>query len=240
MSHDTMLRDDSFRFGTSEWCTERKCRTFSSLLQHLPEAPWWYDISTSTGLHDKIQQIHTHFLQATSITTWGFTQQESERDHKRYPLPVSVQLQTSIITYHSCLYYEVIHAQLTSPPMSLYLFSPSDYVQASTSAVFYWEDIIPVLFATEAFTVKIPGALKAIEDYQQQQLLLVCSNNVCISRHFFDTTTFRMYCMWLLVGRLTLKSLSVTIKDHDTFPSMYTHSVSNTCHIHRWIGVRKV
>ena len=123
MSHDTMLRDDSFRFGTSEWCTERKCRTFSSLLQHLPEAPWWYDISTSTGLHDKIQQIHTHFLQATSITTWGFTQQESERDHKRYPLPVSVQLQTSIITYHSCLYYEVIHAQLISPPMSLFVFT---------------------------------------------------------------------------------------------------------------------
>jgi len=67
----------------------------------------------------------------------GSTQQESERDHKRYPLPDSVQLQTSIITYHSCLYYEVIHAQLISPPMSLYLFAPSDYVQASTSAVFY-------------------------------------------------------------------------------------------------------
>ena len=42
-------------------------------------------------------------------------------------------------------------------------------VWASTSAVFYWEDIIPVLFSTKAFTAKIPGVLKAIEDYQQQQ-----------------------------------------------------------------------
>ena len=154
------------------WCTERKCGTFSSPLQHLSEAPWWYDIglSTSTGLHDKIKQIHTNFLQATSITTWGSTQQESERDDKRYPLPVSVQLQTCIITYHSWLLLRSYsRTRLILPPMSLYLFSSSDCVRASTSAVFYWEDIIPVLLSTDAFAAKIPGALKAKEDYQQQQ-----------------------------------------------------------------------
>ena len=41
--------------------------------------------------------------------------------------------------------------------------------QVLISAGFYWEDIISVLLTTEAFTAKLPGALKATKDYQQQQ-----------------------------------------------------------------------
>ena len=71
----------------------------------------------------------------------------------------------------------------------------------------------------------------------------MCSNNVSISCHFFDTTTFRVYVTACRAPSLE-KSVSfgkqLRLKTIDTFPSMYTHSVVNTCHIHWWIGVRKV
>jgi len=75
-------------------------------------------------------------------------------------------------------------------------------------------------------------------------LLVVCSNNVSISRHFFDTTTFMVYvtaCRAPNLEKSIIFGEQLRLKTIDTFPSMYTHSVSNrpTCHIHWWIGVRK-
>jgi len=70
----------------------------------------------------------------------------------------------------------------------------------------------------------------------------MCSNNESISCHFFDTTTFRVYVTACRVPNLE-KSVTfgkqLRLKTIDTFPSMYTHSIVNTCHIHWWIGVRK-
>jgi len=101
----------------------------------------------------------------------GATQQESECNDKRYPLPVSIQLQTCTITYHCCFYHEVIrvHDMMIdiATNESVFVLEPSDSTRVSTSAGFYSEDIIPVLFTTEAFTAKLPSALKAKEDYQQ-------------------------------------------------------------------------
>ena len=53
-----------------------------------------------------------------------------------------------------------------------------------------------------------PGSLEmALIDRQYDtSLLVVCSNNVSISCHFFDIPLLRR--MWLSVGRLILKSLS--------------------------------
>jgi len=45
------------------------------------------------------------------------------------------------------------------------------YTRVLTSAGFYQEVIIPALFATDAFTVKLPGALKPKKDYQQEHLM---------------------------------------------------------------------
>ena len=92
---------DACRMQCSTGLTRQVRRVTMVIILNSTQLNKHLDISTSTGLHDKIQQTHTHFLQATSITTRGSTQQESERDDKRYPLPVSVQLQTCIITYHS-------------------------------------------------------------------------------------------------------------------------------------------
>jgi len=60
----------------------------------------------------------------------GATQQESECSDKRYPLPVSIQLQTCTITYHCCFYYEVIrvHDMMIdiATNESVFVLEPSD------------------------------------------------------------------------------------------------------------------
>ena len=61
------------------------------------------------------------------------------------------------------------------------------------------------------------------------------SNNVSISRHFFDTTTFIMYvtaCRAPNLEKSVIFGKQLRLKTIDTFPSMYTHCVSNTCYIH--------
>ena len=64
---------------------------------------------------------------------------------------------------------------------------------------------------------------------------LVCSNSVCLSRHFFDTATFTV-CVTACRAPNLEKSFTfgkqLRLKTVHTFPSMYAHSVVNTCHIH--------
>ena len=66
-------------------------------------------------------------------------------------------------------------------------------------------------------------------------LLVVCSNNVSISRHIFDTSTFSVYVTVCRAPNLEKSSTfgkQLRLKTIDTFPSMYTHNVVNVCHIH--------
>ena len=66
-------------------------------------------------------------------------------------------------------------------------------------------------------------------------MLVVCSNNVSIWCHFFDTTSFRVYVIACRAPNLEKSSFlekKLRLKTIDIFPSMCTHSVVNTCHIH--------
>jgi len=72
-------------------------------------------------------------------------------------------------------------------------------------------------------------------------LLVVCSNNVYISCHFFDTTTFMVYGACRAPNLKSFTSgKQLRLKTIVIFPSMYTHSTVNMCHIHWRTGVRKV
>jgi len=59
--------------------------------------------------------------------------------------------------------------------------------------------------------------------------------SVSISRHFFYTTTFTVYvtaCKAPNLEKSVIFGKQLQLKTIDTFPSMYTHCVVNTCHIH--------
>ena len=74
-------------------------------------------------------------------------------------------------------------------------------------------------------------------------LLLLCSNNMSILHHFFDTNTFMMYVTVRGVPNLEKSSIfrkQLRLKDTHTFLFMYTHNVTNRFHIHWWIGISKV
>jgi len=65
-------------------------------------------------------------------------------------------------------------------------------------------------------------------------LLVVWSNNMSSLRHFFDTTTFAVYviaCRMPNREKSFIFEKQLRLKTTDTFPSMYTHIVVNTCHI---------
>ena len=62
-------------------------------------------------------------------------------------------------------------------------------------------------------------------------VVVVFSNNVSVSCHFFDTTTFRVYvtaCRAPNLEKSVIFGKQLRVKTIDTFPSMYTHSVVNT------------
>jgi len=60
-----------------------------------------------------------------------------------------------------------------------------------------------------------------------------CVTNIC-TQPWRDRVAFIVFAKFVIFGK------QLRLKNVDTFPSMYTYSVSNTCHIHWWIGVRKV
>jgi len=63
----------------------------------------------------------------------------------------------------------------------------------------------------------------------------LASNNVSISCHFYDTNTFRVYvtaCRAPNLEKSVIFGKQLQLKTIDSFPSMYTYSISNTCHIH--------
>ena len=72
-------------------------------------------------------------------------------------------------------------------------------------------------------------------EYIGHILSVVCSKNVSISRHLFDTTAFTLYVTAFRAPNLEKSVIfgkQLRLKTIYTFSSMYTHSVSNTCHIH--------
>jgi len=61
----------------------------------------------------------------------------------------------------------------------------------------------------------------------------MCSNNMSILHHFFDTTTttFTVYVTACWVPNLEKSVIfgkELRLKTIDTFPSMYTHDIVNT------------
>ena len=61
---------------------------------------------------------------------------------------------------------------------------------------------------------------------------MVCSNNVTIVCHFFHTATFTVYVTASRAPNLKKSFMfgkQLRLKTIDTFPSMYTLSIVNTC-----------
>jgi len=70
-------------------------------------------------------------------------------------------------------------------------------------------------------------------------LLVVCSINVSILCHFFDTTTYVTACRGANLEKSFIFAEQLRLKTIDNFSFMCAHNAVNMRHIHWWVRVRK-